>query len=158
MNRRLIFSILETILSIGGTGVAGTLYWAHRSGVQLPCSTGDGCDLVNSSHWAIVAGVPLSLIGTAGYVVLLFCSVIKATSDDQQFQSRIRWLMTALTAVGAAYSWYLQYVAHVYIGAFCIYCRTSAFIMTLLFLTLCAEQLCNNKKSFNLITSEVDPV
>jgi uncharacterized membrane protein len=141
MERRIIFSSIEAVFAFSGCAVAGTLYWAHRSNVELPCSTGDGCDLVNASHWSRLGSLPVSLIGLAGYVLVLFASVIKLTAVDRILSDRLLAMMTVITALGTVYSWYLQYVAHVYIGAFCLYCRSSAIIMTVLLVLALSEML-----------------
>ena len=141
MKIRKILLVCEIVLAFCGTAVAGTLYWAHRAGVDLPCSSGDGCDLVNASHWSHIGSIPVSLIGLAGYIFLLFVSVVKATADDQRLKFILLLLMLVVTFTGTCYSWYLQYVADVFIGAFCIYCRSSAIIMTLLFLCTAADQI-----------------
>jgi uncharacterized membrane protein len=134
-----ILSLVELILSFVGTGIAGTLYFAHRNNIELPCSTGGGCDLVNASHWAHFYGFPVSLIGIAGYGVLAMLSVLKLNAPDRRAQGILRLIMLIMTGGAVAFSWYLQYVAAVFIGAFCIYCRSSAIVITLLFAMLVFE-------------------
>ncbi len=135
------YSIGEMALAFIGTGIAGSIYFAHRANIELPCSTGNGCDLVNASHWSHVAGIPIALIGLVGYAVLVLLSALKLYAETPSGANTIRWVMLA-TALGAScYSWYLQYVAAVYIGVMCIWCRASAITMTILLITLIAEQV-----------------
>jgi uncharacterized membrane protein len=124
-----------------GTFVAGLLYYAHRNNIQLPCTTGNGCDLVAASHWAYLYGIPVALLGTAAYVALALMTVLKHYSEKDSVSSAFRYLMLLVSLGGASFSWYLQYVADVYIGAFCIYCRTSAITITLICLVTVAEQI-----------------
>ena len=81
---------LETALSTVGGAVAGTLWWAHRASVELPC-TGDGrgCDLVNASRWAHVTlgpwhDIPLALLGFLSYLALLTLAMMKLGADTEQ--------------------------------------------------------------------------
>lgn len=134
MANRKITSLIQTLLCAVGTLDAGTVYWAHRSGITLPCSSGGGCDLVNASHWSAIDGVPVALLGALSYIVLLFAAILRLTTDSDQTAFRVNLGMVAISLFGTCYSWYLQYVADVYIGAFCIYCRVSAITMTLIFL------------------------
>jgi uncharacterized membrane protein len=129
------------LLAFIGTADAGTLYWAHRTGVDLPCTSGDGCDLVNASHWSHFGPFPVALFGLAAYILVLFSSVLKITSDSAKFAERLLLVILAISLCGTGYSWYLQYVAKVFIGAFCIYCRVSAITMTCIFLTSLFEKL-----------------
>jgi uncharacterized membrane protein len=140
MRSQTIYSSVEAVLAFAGTADAGTLYLAHRSGIQLPCTSGDGCDLVYSSHWSHIGPVPVALIGVAAYVFLLFASVLKLTSVPvSSFRLALLLLILIESLVGTCFSWYLQYVSAVFIGAFCIYCRTSAIIMSLIFLITAYE-------------------
>lgn len=148
MKRRSILSIVQIVLALCGAAVAYTLYWAHSHNFDLPCSTGNGCDLVNESHWARLGSIPVSLLGAGGYAVIAIAAVLKLTADKEDFARGALLVILALTTGGFFYSWYLQYVAHVFIGALCIYCLTSAFLMTLLFLSAVVETVLTVRRSF----------
>lgn len=128
-------ALIQTLLTLVGALDAGTIYVAHRAGADLPCTTGGGCDLVNASHWSAIDGVPVALIGAFGYIVMLFTAILRLTTDSQASARRANIVLLAISFLGTCYSWYLQYVAAVFIGAFCIWCRVSAITMTLIFLT-----------------------
>lgn len=131
------FSVAEAALSFIGAGIAGTLWWAHRSNVELPCSSGGGCDAVNASRWSHLSlgpwhDIPVALLGFLAYLGLLTLSMARLGSDSPALQRGLQRLLWAGAACGAAYSWYLQYVAHFRIGAFCVWCFSSALVMTAL--------------------------
>lgn len=147
MTNRKVTAFIQTLLCAVGVLDAGTVYWAHRSGITLPCSSGGGCDLVNVSHWAFVYGVPVSLIGAIGYIVLLFASILRLTTDSEASAAKTNLFLLAASFLATCYSWYLQYVADVFIGAFCIYCRISAITMTLIFLTSLVTLLIGRRRS-----------
>jgi uncharacterized membrane protein len=139
MQRRTLYSSVQAALAFAGTADAGTLYWAHRNAIELPCTSGNGCDLVNASHWSHIAGIPIAFIGLSAYIIILFASVLKLTSSQAAFDWFLLTLIFLISLGGTGYSWYLQYVSAVDIGAFCIYCRTSAIIMTILFVVTALE-------------------
>ena len=159
------FSLAQTGVSFCGAIVAGTIWWAHRTHIDLPCSSGGGCDLVMSSPWATLHlfghSIPLGFVGFLGYVMLLVLSMSKWASETDRAISLLRWAILAISAGGFCYSWYLQWVAHFIIGAFCIWCRTSACIMTVLFVITAFEclgdRLSAGKRSIDPETQQAWP-
>ncbi len=126
-------------LSTLGAADAGTLWWAHRLNRSLPCTgDGHGCDLVAASHWARLSfgpvhDFPLALAGLLAYLTTLTICLAMLGSDTARLRQRLRTVLWTVAMPGVCYSWYLQYVAHFKIGAFCVWCFSSACIMTLLF-------------------------
>ncbi len=52
-------------------GLADSLYlWSAKLGAKLVCEVGD-CDVVNASPYASLFGIPVAVIGAAGYALLL---------------------------------------------------------------------------------------
>ncbi len=138
MRRDTITGIVGAGLSVAGAFVAGTLWWAHRNSVELPC-TGDGrgCDLVAQSRWAHISfgpvhHLPLALAGFAAYLAFLTLCLALLGSDTDAMRRGLRRTLWGLSLVGFVCSWYLQYVAHFRIGAFCVWCFSSACLMTAL--------------------------
>ena len=148
-----LFYWAETALSTVGAAIAGTLWWAHRSNVELPC-TGDGrgCDLVNASRWAHVTlgpwhDIPLALLGFLSYLALLTLAMMKLGAETEPARRLLHGPFWVLCLCGAGYSLYLQYVAHFLIGAFCVWCFSSATVMTLLFVTATYEAVLRGRSS-----------
>ena len=138
------YAVAEAALSFAGAAVAGTLWWAHRTSVILPCTSGGGCETVADSRWAHVTvgpyhDVPVALLGLIGYVALLVLSFLKMGAERPAAVRRLHALLWLVSAGGFGYSWYLQYVAHFLLQAFCVWCFTSACLMTVLFLTATLE-------------------
>lgn len=144
------FAVAEAALAFVGAGIAGTLWWAHRRHVDLPCSSGSDCDLVAQSRWGHVAlgawSLDVALLGLLAYVVLLTLAMAKMACENPRAAHRLHVLLWAGSALGAAYSLYLQYVAHALLGAFCPWCFASACVMTLLFLTTTGETVSQRKR------------
>ena len=132
------FAVAEAVLSTLGAGIAGTLWSAHRRHVDLPCTANGGCSQVAASSQAYVTigpwhDVSVALLGLLGYVALLTLAMLKLGSDHPGALRLWRRLFGLVAAAGFAYSWYLQGVAHFVIGAFCVWCFSSALVMTALF-------------------------
>jgi uncharacterized membrane protein len=105
---------------------------------SLTCSVGS-CEKVNNTSWAYFAGQPVALWGAAFYLamfVLAFVATLPANAERRGFSVAL----TALSGWGLAFSLYLTGIELFVIHAICVWCVTSAVIVTLLFLT-CAMDL-----------------
>jgi uncharacterized membrane protein len=116
---------LTAVLALAGVAVAVYLTWVHYAGLQPLCLGGSGgCVRVQSSVYAQLAGVPVALLGLAGYVAILAALAL----PDQAGRSAAAFLSIA----GAAFSAYLTYIELVEIEAICQWCVVSAVLMTAL--------------------------
>jgi len=115
-----------------GIAVAGYLTWVHYAGLNPVCVGGShGCETVQASRYAEVAGIPVAVIGLAGYLALL------ATALAGGFAARAAG--AALAVGGVAFSAYLTYLELFEIHAICQWCVASAVVMLLLAVTLVAR-------------------
>jgi uncharacterized membrane protein len=117
-------------LALAGLGVAGYLTYAHYAHVAPVCATG-GCETVQRSSYAELAGVPVALLGLVGYALLLGSSALRGAN-------------TALAAAGvaisgAAFSGYLLWAQLGPIGAVCQWCLGSDVLMASL-VALCVAR------------------
>lgn len=114
-------------LSLVGLAVTAYLSWADSTGSGLQgCGIDSGCDVVLSSRWATLLGMPTASWGLLAYGTLAALS----------FARRAPWSWMAAWTVsfaGALYSVYLTAVSVTLLGATCPYCLTSLAIMTALF-------------------------
>ncbi len=107
--------ILLALAILGITASSFALREHYRTDLS-PCSINErwDCGIVNHSPYAVVGGVPVAVIGIAGYLLLGVLS----------WQRAYR-LMLAGALVGLAFSLYLAHIeAHV-LGVWCIYCVIS---------------------------------
>jgi uncharacterized membrane protein len=115
-------------LCVLGIGVAGYLTWTHLVGADPYCGGTHSCADVQNSPYSEVAGIPVSVIGLAGYVVLLTLSVLRGRVDAEvQFYLPVLSFGAAL--IGVLYSAYLTYLEAYVILAWCYWCVTSAVII-----------------------------
>jgi uncharacterized membrane protein len=95
------------------------------------CAISHGCETVQHSHYAKLAGAPVAVIGLAGYVVVLALLILDG--------SAARLAAAGATMVGFGFSAYLTYLELFKIHAICQWCVGSAVIMTLLLLLAVAR-------------------
>jgi uncharacterized membrane protein len=122
-DRRLRLAV--AVLSVAGLGVAGYLTWAHYADVEPICAGGSGgCERVQSSDYAELAGVPVALLGLFGYGAILASLAVPGDAG------RFAGALVALTGFG--FSAWLTYVELFEIDAICQWCVASAVLMTAL--------------------------
>lgn len=126
MNRQRIISLLALV----GIVVSGYLTYSHYSGEPVYCGGASSCELVNTSRFAFLLGVPVSTLGLAAYVVILILSLIK--SDERR-----QWPAVALfgiSLIGVMFQWYLFYIEVAVLRAICYWCVASQITITLIFI------------------------
>jgi uncharacterized membrane protein len=106
--------VLAAGVAAAGVAVAGYLTWAHYGSGSVVCPVGGGCETVQESEYAEIAGVPVAVLGLIGYVVLLALIVWDAPLA--------RLAAATLTLVGLLFSIYLLVVQAFVIEAFCVWC------------------------------------
>lgn len=110
-------------LASAGLVVAGYLTYSRYSGTPITCTTG-GCETVQESSYATVAGVPVAILGLVGYALLA------ATACSAEDLARAAGAAVALAAF--AFSAYLLYAQLAVIGAVCDWCLVSDAILAAL--------------------------
>jgi uncharacterized membrane protein len=117
--------IAVAALSLAGMGVAGYLTWVHYADLEPICAGGSaGCERVQSSDYAELAGVSVALIGLVGYGMIL--ASLALPGDAGRFAGAL------LALAGFGFSAWLTYVELFEIDAICQWCVANAVIMTAL--------------------------
>lgn len=114
------------LLAISGLGIAltGYLSWAAFSGGAVQgCSAGGGCDVVLTSRWATLLGLPTAFWGLLAYTGLAAIAFVRRVDRHWSY---------AWTAAffGVCYSVYLTVVSLTILQSACPYCLTSLGLMT----------------------------
>jgi uncharacterized membrane protein len=118
--------ITMIVLTVLGLGVATYLTYIHYAGIKPLCGTnGGGCEIVQTSIYSKLAGVPVALIGLIGYIVI-FASLLAPESETTRFAT------VGFTVIGFGFSAYLTYRELFSIHHICEYCVSSAVIVTIL--------------------------
>ena len=110
------------ILSLAGMIVSSISLQRHYAkSATSYCEFGEkfNCDIVNRSEYSSVAGIPVSLIGVAGYGLLLTLSTLCRSRPETPTR-----LLMAATA-GLVFALYLTYIEAYVLTTWCILCLTS---------------------------------
>lgn len=127
------------LLALVGMAVALYMARVEIGGGEAVCGPVGDCNAVQQSPWARLFGViPVGVVGVIGYgLVLVAWSVARfarrPTAD---------WAVLALLAgglIGVLLSLYLTFLEPFVIGATCLWCITSAIVVTLLMLLVVGD-------------------
>ena len=106
--------VLAGLVTLVGIAVAGYLTWAHYGGNPVACPIGGGCETVQSSEYAELAGAPVAALGLGAYVVMLGLLAWDTVVA--------RLAAAAIALTGLLFSLYLLVVQLFVIDAICIWC------------------------------------
>jgi uncharacterized membrane protein len=112
------------VLCLIGIGVAGYLTYTHYAKIKVICGSNGGCETVQSSVYSKLAGIPVAVLGLAGYIGILFSLAIRNELG--------RVAAFGIALVGFLFSMYLTYREAFTIHAYCYWCLSSATLMTVL--------------------------
>lgn len=118
------------LLALCGLGMilSGYLSWTALNGQSVKgCGVGSACDVVLSSQWATLLGLPTAFWGFASYAILAAIALF-VRREDRHWQ--YSWVVAFF---GVLYSAYLTTVSVTILKAACPYCLTSLGLMTAIF-------------------------
>lgn len=122
------------LLSIIGAGIAGYLAYVETAQVPAFCGPVGDCNTVQQSEYARLFGViPIGLLGLLGYMAIVTAWLGVRLAHGRLLHAA-RLCLFCFTALGTLFSVYLTYLEPFVIGATCIWCLSSAVLMTLLML------------------------
>jgi uncharacterized membrane protein len=103
-------------LALLGLAISAYLTWVHYAGIEPVCTGISDCERVQSSDYAELVGIPVAVLGLAGYSAIL-----------ASLWTRVE--LTALLAyLAVAFSAYLTWAELFKIDAICQWCAASALI------------------------------
>lgn len=129
-------TVVIPLLALFGMGVAFYLAFVETTGAEAVCGPVGDCNAVQQSAYARLFGVVhIGVLGLIGYAVILGLWAM-AWLGSEKLRDKTDWLLPAVVWFGVAFSAYLTFLEPFVIGAVCMWCVTSALIMTaLLYLT-----------------------
>jgi uncharacterized membrane protein len=114
-----------------GLLVAAYLTYVETQGAAAVCGPVGDCNTVQQSQFALFFGVPVGVLGLAGYAVILIAWLVERVSADKVAAwASIGLYVTAF--IGTMFSVYLTFLEPFVIGATCAWCLTSAILITAL--------------------------
>ena len=115
----------------GVLGLTDAIYLTvnHYANLSTVCYAATRCDLVLTSSYAVIFGVPTALLGALYYAAVVGLSGWFLWRAEESVWRYLRLLVSA----GFIFSLYLVYLQVFTIGSLCIYCMLSAILTALLF-------------------------
>jgi uncharacterized membrane protein len=130
------FAVIAAILSLVGIADAVYLTVHHYTGEQVPCGVTGGCEMVLSSAYATVYGIPLAFFGAIAYFTAFSLALLTS------FGNYKLWNLFGLqVTLMACFSAWLIYVQAYQIQEFCQYCLVSAGVCFSLFTTFLVSKV-----------------
>lgn len=121
-------------LTVIGILVAAYLSYVEFAQSEAVCGPVGDCNTVQQSTYAHLFGIiPIGILGLAGYTLIGISWIIQRYGSERLKNYAVigLWL---LAAFGTAFSIYLTFLEPFVIGATCLWCITSAIVMTLILL------------------------
>ncbi|HLG09072.1 MAG TPA: vitamin K epoxide reductase family protein [Gaiellaceae bacterium] len=106
--------IAAALVALAGIAVAGYLTWAHYADSTVVCVAGGGCETVQESEYAEIAGVPVAVLGLVAYTVILALIVWDAPVA--------RLAAATIALIGLLFGMYLLALQLFVIDAICVWC------------------------------------
>lgn len=116
-----LFSLMA-IVAVAGIAVSSVSLQHHYARSKTAyCDFGAAfnCDIVNRSDYSEILGIPVALIGMAGYGAVLVLATLRRERRDSP------GLLLAGSAAGLCFALYLTYIEGHVLGVWCILCLSS---------------------------------
>ena len=126
--------IIGLLALLGILTSAAALREHYRTDIS-PCSINErwDCGIVNHSPYAMIFGVPVAVIGIAGYLLLGVLAFMKAYR-----------VMLVAAMGGLGFALHLARIESVVLGVWCIYCAISLGVISLLSLLVLGTVIVNS--------------
>jgi len=111
------------VLAIAGIVASSLALREHYRTDASPCSINErwDCGIVNHSPYAVFHGVPVAVIGIAGYLLLGFLAAARAYP----------WMLPLVT-VALIFAVHLADIESLVLGVWCVYCVISLAVISLM--------------------------
>lgn len=130
-NPNIVMIIFLFILSMAGLVDATYLTIKHYSHSRVNCSIFEGCELVTTSDYSVLFGIPVALLGVIYYLTFFILALCYLKYKRKYFIKKLFFIST----IGFLASIWFMYVQFFIISAFCLYCIISALLSTTLFIS-----------------------
>jgi uncharacterized membrane protein len=134
------FRYAVPLLALIGLGVAAYLAYVESASVEAFCGPIGNCNTVQSSPYARVFGIPIGTVGLAGYGLILL-AWLWGQRGDLPLADQMPLIVFCAALFSVLFSIYLTYLEIFVIRAVCIWCLTSAVVVTLILLASAGPML-----------------
>lgn len=126
------------IIALAGLGIAGYLAYVEISRVEAVCGPIGECNIVQSSQFAQILGIPVAVFGLLFYFGTIVLWLLLRFVNTR-WAKWIPVLLLVATFLGTIFSIYLTLLELTVIGAICAWCLSSAIITTTMLLVVVAK-------------------
>jgi len=129
---------LLIVLAVAGIATSSLALREHYRTEASPCSISEkwDCGVVNDSPFAMIHGIPVAVIGIAGYLLLGILAARKAYP----------WMLPLVT-VALVFAIHLADIEAFVLGAWCIYCAISFGVITLMTLAVIGKVIADSMRT-----------
>lgn len=124
-------AIFVLVVALLGFIDATYLSIEHFQNVIPPCSVTGGCEVVLTSIYSTIFGMPVSLLGAIYYLIIMIGTLIFLESKNP---IAFKWVLL-LTIPGFLFSLWFVYIQIFELHSYCIYCLGSFLTTTILFVS-----------------------
>lgn len=118
------------ILAILGFADATYLSFQHFTGQTPVCTLVQGCEIVTTSAYSVIFGIPVAVFGVLYYFGIAAAILCYFTSKKEPVLRLVAWCSIAGLLASAWFVYLQLFVIH----AICLYCIISAASSTLIFI------------------------
>ncbi len=122
-------AITTIVLAIVGLAVSLYLLTVHWGWWVAVCLGVGNCEVVNTSIYSELLGIPVALLGALTYISLIVLSTLIWKDLFAEYARLGRFFVAA---IGVAFSAYLTYVELFVLHEICPWCVLSAILITLI--------------------------
>ena len=118
-------------LALLGIGISGYLTYVKFNHKIAVCLGLGDCEIVQTSRYSEILGIPIALLGLGLYAALLVAWAW-GRRPDAWLADQVPWVLFGLSLAGTLFSAYLTYLEVFVIRAICPWCVASAAVVTVL--------------------------
>jgi uncharacterized membrane protein len=121
----------KALIFLAALGILDALYltWIKLSAKGV-CIIGGGCEIVNTSQYSSIFGIPIAILGLGAYIAMLVILLMEPRNSFFEFNGPM--LVLGFSLAGVLYSAYLTYLEIYVIYAICEFCLLSAIILVVM--------------------------
>lgn len=121
----------KALMFLAVVGFIDSIYltWIKLSANGV-CVIGEGCEIVNTSPYSSIGGIPIALLGAAAYLIMFGILFMETRNSFFEFNGPL--LVFGISFAGVLYSAYLTYLELYVIHAICEFCVLSAIVLLLM--------------------------
>lgn len=124
----------KIIIGFVVVGLLDSIYlsWIKLANREAICAGIGNCDVVNTSEYSEIGGIPIAIFGTGFYLFILGLIFFEKWTSFWREYSPL--FVFGLSLGGIIYSGYLTYIELEVINAICPFCVLSAVAITFIFI------------------------